>query len=85
MADCIAGSFVAEQEGQCIDENGFSSAGFAGQEIETGGELHGDVVDDRVVFDPQFQEHSEFPVSRSLAGKLSVVSGESLVAPIVVA
>ena len=71
VADCIAGGFVAQQQGQCVDENGFSSASFAGQKIQTTGEFHGDVVDDRVIFDPQFQEHSEVSLLRSLAGERS--------------
>ncbi len=57
MANCIAGGFVAEQQCKRVDEDGFSGAGFAGQQVETGGELHGNVVNDRVVFDSQFQQH----------------------------
>ena len=57
VADRVAGRLVAQQQRERVDEDGFTSAGFAGQEVETGRELHGHVVDDRVVFDPQFQEH----------------------------
>ena len=67
-----AGSFVAQQQGERVDEDGFSGAGFAGQQVEAGGELHGNVVDDRVVFDPQFQQHVSSrlaEVKRSVAGK----------------
>ena len=80
MAHRIGRGFVAQQQCQCINENGFSSAGFAGQEVETGGELHGDVVDDRVVFYPQFQQHSEFSLAklrRSVAGKHATGAGRS--------
>ena len=70
MADGVAGGFVAEQQRQRVDEDGFSGAGFAGQQVETGGELHGDVVNDRVVFDSQFQQHVSSrgcqPISRQL-------------------
>ncbi len=57
MANCVGGSLVAQQERKRVDENGFSGAGFAGQQVEAGGELNGNVVNDRVVFDPQFQQH----------------------------
>ncbi len=57
VADGVAGGFIAQQQGQRVDEDGFSGAGFAGQQVEAGSKLHGDVVDDRVVFDPQFQQH----------------------------
>ena len=63
VAHRVRRGFVAQQQCECIDQNGFSSAGFAGQEVEPGGELHGDVVDDRVVFYPQFQQHSEFSLA----------------------
>jgi energy-coupling factor transporter ATP-binding protein EcfA2 len=51
----IGGSFVAEKQSQSVNEDGFSGAGFAGQQIQAGRELHGHVINDRVVFDPQFQ------------------------------
>ncbi len=35
VADCVAGGFVAQQQGQCVDEDGFSGAGFAGKQVET--------------------------------------------------
>src|SRR5208337_4524164 len=73
----IRRGFVAQQQRQRIYEYGFSGAGFAGQEIETGGELHGDVVNDRVVFNPQFQQHSAFSTpgsNPSVAGKLPTVA-----------
>ncbi len=59
MADRVAGGLVAEQQCQRVDEDGFSGAGFAGQQVETGRELHGNVVNDRVVFDSQFQQHGD--------------------------
>ncbi len=79
VANRVAGSFVAQQQGQRVDEDGFSGAGFAGQQVEAGSELHGDVVDDRVVFDPQFQQHVSSrtgEVRGSVAGKLPAVSYE---------
>ena len=55
VANRIGGGFIAEQQRESINEDGFSGAGFAGQQIQTGRELHGNVINDRVVFDPQFQ------------------------------
>ena len=74
VPDRIAGCFIAQQQRQCVDENGFARAGFAGQQIQTSAKFHGDVVDDRVVFDPQFEQHSEVSLLRSLAGKMAAVS-----------
>ena len=70
VANGVGGSFVAQQQGERVDEDGLSGAGFAGQQVEAGSELHGHVVNDRVVFDPQFQQHvrSRFSeVRRSVA------------------
>ncbi len=60
MAHRVAGGLVAQQQRERVDEDGFAGAGFAGQQVEAGRELHGHVVDHRVVFDPQFQEHGSF-------------------------
>ncbi len=67
VADGVAGRFVAQQQGQGVDQDGFSGAGFAGQQIETGGELHGNIVDDRVVFDSQFQQHVSSRLAKLVA------------------
>ena len=53
----VGGGFVAQQERQRIDEDGFSRAGFAGQQVQAGRELYRQVIYDRVVFQPQFDEH----------------------------
>ena len=60
-ADHVRGSFFAEQQGERVDEDGFAGAGFAGQEIQPGGELYRQVVDDRVIFKSQFDEHDGRP------------------------
>ncbi len=49
-ADDVARGFVAEQQGQGVDENGFAGAGFAGQQVQARGELDRQVIDHRVVF-----------------------------------
>ena len=56
-ADDVGGSFVAEKKSEGVDQNGFAGSSFAGEQVEAGGELHGHVVDDGVVFEPQFSEH----------------------------
>ena len=48
----FTGGFVTQQQCEGVDENGFSGAGFTGEQIEAGGELDRRIVDDRVVFDP---------------------------------
>ncbi len=35
-ANYVRGGFVSKKKGQCIDENGFSGAGFAGQKVKPG-------------------------------------------------
>src|SRR5271165_3304758 len=57
MTNGIGGCFVAQQQSERVNEDGFSGAGLASQQIEARRELDGDVVNDRVVFDPQFQQH----------------------------
>src|SRR5215469_9464341 len=66
VAHSICRGFIAQQQCQCINQDGFASASFAGQEIQTGRKLHGNVVDDRVVFNPQFQQHSAFSTRGNL-------------------
>ncbi len=56
-ANHVHGSFVPQQKGQGINEDGFSGAGFAGQQVQARRELDRQVVYDRVVFEPQFDEH----------------------------
>ena len=51
VADDVTRSLVAQEKCERIDQDGFPGAGFAGQKIQTGRELHGHIVDDRVVFD----------------------------------
>src|SRR5271169_6298556 len=74
MTDGVSRGFVAQQQRKRVNEDGFSGAGLAGQEVEAGGELDGDVVNDRVVFDPQFQQHVS---SRLSEVKRSVARGKS--------
>ena len=50
-------TFAAHQEGQCIHEDGFARAGFAGEEIEAGAKGGDGVIDDGVVFSAEFDEH----------------------------
>ncbi len=57
MSNCVGGSLVAQQQGESVNQDGLSGAGFAGQQVEAGPKLDGDVVNDRVVFDSQFQQH----------------------------
>ena len=57
MADHLGGGFAAHQQGQGIDEDGFSRAGFAGEQVQAGAEGGDGVIDDGVVFSAQFDEH----------------------------
>ena len=59
MADHISGRLITQQQRQSIDQNGFAGAGFAGQQIQSRRELHHHVVNDRVVLQPQLEEHRE--------------------------
>ena len=56
-ANHVGRGLVAQQKRQRINEDGFSGAGFAGQQVQAGRELYRQVVYDRVVFQPQFDEH----------------------------
>ena len=56
-ANHVGGGLVPEQKRQGINEDGFSRAGFAGQQVQAGRELYRQVVYDRVVLEPQFDEH----------------------------
>ena len=48
---------MPEKESQGINEDGFSRAGFACQQVQPGRELYRQVIYDRVVLEPQFDEH----------------------------
>ena len=65
VPNCVGGSLVAQQQGERVNKDGFSGASFAGQQVEAGSKLHGNVVNDRVVFDPQFQQHVSSRLARS--------------------
>ncbi len=69
MSNRVGGSFIAQQESQRVNQDGFAGPSFAGEQVKAGGELDGNVVNDRVVFDPQFQQHvsSLAEVKRSVA------------------
>src|SRR3954468_14165709 len=56
-ADDIGGGFLSEEQGESIDQDRFASASFAGQEVESSGEFDRQVVNDCVVFQPQFHQH----------------------------
>ena len=56
-ANDFAGSFFAEKESQSIDEDRFTRAGFAGQQVKPSRELYRQIVNDCVVFEPQFDQH----------------------------
>jgi len=56
-ADYLARRFIAQEQSQSIDQNGFASAGFTGEHVEAGGKLHRCVVNDGVVFQAQFDKH----------------------------
>ena len=57
-ANDFGGSFFAEQKTEGIDQDGFPGTCFPGQKVEPGAKLDYHVVDDRVVFQPQFDEHA---------------------------
>ena len=56
-ANHVTGSFLAEQKGERVDEDGFAGAGFASEKIQAGGELDRGIIDYGVVFQPQFNQH----------------------------
>ena len=56
-ANHVGGSLVAQKECERINQNGFAGAGLAGQEIQASSKLYRQIVDDRVIFKPQFGEH----------------------------
>ncbi len=62
-ANDIGRSLIAEQQRQCIDEDGLAGTRFARKQIQPRRELYCQVVDDRVVFKAQFEEHG-FPEVR---------------------
>src|SRR6266478_4179386 len=65
MPDHLCGSLVAKEQRECVNENGFSGPGFAGKKIEPGSKFHRYVVNDGVIFNPQFEKHGEDPESGS--------------------
>ena len=56
----VGGSFVAQQKGEGVDQDGLAGSRLPGQQVQAGSELYRYVVDDRVVFQPQLEEHG-FP------------------------
>ena len=53
----VSGSLLAEKKRERINQNGFTGSGFAGQQIQASRKLYRQIVDDRVIFKPQFGEH----------------------------
>ncbi len=50
-------AFSPSSKRERVDQDGFAGARFAGQQVESGGEGHRYVIDDRVVLEAQFDEH----------------------------
>src|SRR5437868_7920751 len=65
MADHVSRRLLTQQQRKRINEDRFSGAGFAGQQVQACGELHRHVVDDRVVLQPQLEQHN-LPVKGKL-------------------
>ncbi len=59
VPDHVGRSFVAQQQGQRVDKDGFARARLPGQQVEAGTELHCDIVDDGVVLNPKFAQHRD--------------------------
>ena len=57
-ADEGAVGSLAEDEGKGADEDGFSGAGFTGDDIEAGLEVEGEVGDKGEVFNAEGREHA---------------------------
>ena len=58
VAHNIAGGFLAQQQRQCVNQDGLARAGFAGQQVQSRSKVNHHVIDDGVVFNAQFPEHS---------------------------
>ena len=56
-ANHIGGSLLAKKKRERINQNGFPRSGLAGQQVQASRELYRQIVDDRVIFKPQFGEH----------------------------
>ena len=56
-ADHVRRSFLAHEQAESINQDGFPRAGFAGQQIQPRSELDGEMVDDGVILKAQFEEH----------------------------
>ena len=57
MTDDAGGGFLAHEEGESVDEDGFAGAGFAGEEIEAGAEAGDGVIDDGIILSSEFEQH----------------------------
>ena len=68
VAHHVAVGLLAQQQRQGVDEDGLARAGLAGQQIQSSPKLNHHVVDDGVVFNAQFPEHSA-PVRWSFPGE----------------
>src|SRR5262249_31549312 len=55
-----------------IDQNGLARPGLSGQQIQASRELDCQVIDDRVIFEPQFGKHGVSEVERSIARNASL-------------
>ena len=56
-ADHFIRCAAAEEEAQSVDDDRLAAAGFAGEEVEAGVEVHAQPLDDGVVFDDELEEH----------------------------
>ncbi len=57
----LRGRLLAHQQRKGVNQNGFPSASFAGKKIQPGRELNGQMIDDGVIFQSQFEEHAHDP------------------------
>src|SRR5262249_24977247 len=57
-------SFFTQEQSKCVNQNRFSSAGFAGEKVQSGGELDRCAFNNGVVFEPQFGQQRSVLVSR---------------------
>ena len=56
-ANYFARCFIAQQQGQSVDQNGFACASLARQQVQAKSKLYREIVNDSVIFEPQFGEH----------------------------
>src|SRR5947209_19761883 len=57
MAHHFRGRFVTHKQRDGVNQDGFSSAGLTGEEVESGTKLDLNLVDNRVILDAKLDEH----------------------------